>query len=187
MPSIDIRFLQKLKTDLKEYPVFIESGTFYGETTFSMEPHFRSVHTIEIKPEFHNSVKSRYRGNKVHFHLGDSVSVLENLLPTVNDNALFFLDGHWSAGDTGRGVKDCPLIEELDVIMKSFKGRAVIIVDDRRLFGKGPRFNNEVCNWEDISDKAILDTVRARLDTCYYLESNLDPNDRMIIHLNPLE
>ena len=70
--------------------------------------------------------------------------------------------------------------------MKSFRGEAILIIDDRRLFGKGPRFNNEVCNWEDISDDAVLNTVSSRSSKHYYLPSIHDPKDRMIIHLNRL-
>tara|TARA_B110001450_G_scaffold241584_1_gene251179 strand:- start:110 stop:253 length:144 start_codon:yes stop_codon:yes gene_type:complete len=34
MPGIDFGFLQKLQTDYKSYPNFIETGTYKGETIF---------------------------------------------------------------------------------------------------------------------------------------------------------
>lgn len=183
---VGVDFLQQLKCDYKEYPTFIETGTYLGETTFAVEPLFQYIHTIEIKEEFYNNVKSKYSGDKIHFHLGDSTDVFETILPTINEKTIFFLDGHWSAGDTGRGVKDCPLIEELNLIMRLFKSEAVIIIDDHRLFGKGPNTQTDPCNWEDISDDAVLNTVASRMSTYYFLGTSRDPNDRMIIHLNAI-
>jgi hypothetical protein len=40
MPSIDIDFLKKIENDYKNYPNFIETGTFLGETILHMEKYF---------------------------------------------------------------------------------------------------------------------------------------------------
>ena len=186
MPSIDKSFLQSLKDDYKEYPIFIETGTYYGETINVMEPLFDKLHTIEIKPEFYNFHINNYKGNKINFHLGDSSKVLFNLLPSIKDKSIFFLDGHWSALDTGKGDKDCPLYEELNVIMSTYKQKGIIIIDDVRLFGSGPNVNDEPCNWEDISVGNVLSIVSSRMSSNYFLPSNLNPKDRLIIHINEL-
>jgi len=186
MPSLALSDLEKIKENFREFPVFIETGTWWGETIFQMEPLFDRVHTIEIKPEFYENVKSRYSGNKINFLLGDSSDVFKTLLPTINEPTIFFLDGHWSAGDTGKGKKDCPLIEELTIINEKFASSAVIIIDDRRLFGMGPNKKNEICNWEDISDISIVSCLKSRIKEIYCIPSELHPEDRLVIHINPI-
>jgi len=189
MPNFNKNFFTLIKNYsddfFTKYPVFIETGTYNGWTTFAMEPYFKEIHTIEIKKEIYEETKSKYNGNKINFYLGDSSKLLTKICINVEEPSVFFLDGHWSAGDTGKGDKDCPLFEELTEIINHFKQTAIIIIDDFRLFGKGPSNNTEICNWENISKQGILDIVSDRLTDEYHLPSNLDEKDRLILHIKP--
>jgi hypothetical protein len=186
MPSIDKDFLSLLQDDYKKYNSFVETGTFMGETTFAMEPLFEKIFTIEIKKEFYNAIRSKYHGNKIEFKLGDSSEVFSHILPTINTDCIFFLDGHYSSGNTGKGIKDCPLIEELLLINTLFIKNAIIIIDDCRLFGKGPSTGTLAEDWEHISESAVLNTLSSRITNKYYLDSRIAKNDRMILHIKGL-
>lgn len=184
MPSINLDFLKKMQTNYKNYPNFIETGTFRGDTILYMEQYFLNLYTIEIKKEFYENVKNNYNGNKINFYLGDSGDVLTEILPNINDKSIIFLDGHWSSGNTGKGKKDCPLYEELNAIISNHKDEAIIIVDDVRLFGKGPNKGNETCNWEEINIDNILKIVNNRMTNYYFLPSYIYEEDRMVIHIS---
>lgn len=115
--------------------------------------------------------------------MGASENVLIDILPNITGKSIFFLDGHWSADDTGKGKKDCPLYEELNSIMLYHKDNAIIIIDDVRMFGKGPTNSNNICNWEEINIEKIVEIVKIRLTKYYFLPSNLYEKDRLIIHI----
>jgi hypothetical protein len=183
MPSIDINFLQKLQDNYRNYPCFIETGTYNGDTTFSLEPYFDKIHTIEFSEEYYNNTKKKYNGNKINFLLGDSSIVFITLLPNITDKCIFFLDGHWSGGDTGRSVKDCPLEEEITCINSLFENEAIIIIDDFRLFGLCQKTGlNE--DWSKINKENLLTILESRINKVYHLDSDFDKNDRLIIHIN---
>lgn len=189
MPSINEIFLKSLKTNYKNYPTFVETGTYLGETIFEMEKYFKKLHTIEIKKELYDNTKSRYKGNKIDFHHGDSSNVLKNIVSTINENTIFFLDGHWSKGITGRGEKDCPLLEELYIINTYFNKEAIIIIDDYRDFGRtwttaeGERLAPErpTCDWSSITRNNVLAILENRIIDHYHLPSDHHPEDRFII------
>lgn len=186
MPSIDINFLESLKEDYRKFPVFIETGTYLGETIFAIERYFDQLYTIEIKEEFYNNAARRYNGNKIRFVLGDSSKKFLEILPTIKSPSIFFLDGHWSAGNTGRGEKDCPLYEELSAINTHFSNEAILILDDMRLCETGPQKGKELCDWESVNIKDLRGVVANRTTDTYLLPSSHAPNDRLIIHLRKL-
>jgi hypothetical protein len=158
-----------LQTPLKSNPfqVFIETGTYRGETIFHMESFFDSLHTIEINENLYNTCKAQYDGDKIAFYLGNSSNILPQILPLVKGNVIFFLDGHWSSKDTGRGEKDVPLLEELEFINAQLQEKAIIIIDDYRLFGRHPKafFKRNYCNedWRAINKRSLVARVRSRL------------------------
>lgn len=177
MPAIDKTFIDSIDPSLPEhYPTFVETGTYYGATVFAMEPFFAELHTIEIDPKLHGLTRSRYQGGKVTFHLGDSAEVLKSLVSQITTAAVFFLDGHWSGGVTGRGPKDCPLLEEMEAIVAGLQERCVIIIDDCRLFG-----THRSEDWTRIDERAVLGICGARLKKWCYKPSELDPEDRMVL------
>lgn len=147
-----------------------------------MEPYFGKLHTIEINSKLYKRTKGSYHGNKINFILGDSSIVLNNLLPTITEKCIFFLDGHWSCGNTGRGDKDCPLIEEIEHINNLFQYDGIIIIDDFRLFGLPKEI--EIVDWSEINKDKILNILNSRINKVYHLPSNLNENDRFIIHIN---
>ena len=186
MPSLNKEFLLQLKDNYSNYNTFIETGTLKGETIFAMEPCFNKLYTIEFSQKYYLNTKKRAQAaciSNINFILGDSSIVFGSLLPTINEKAIFFLDGHWSCGDTGKSEKVCPLMEEITHINKLFKSEAIIIIDDYRLFGR----KDFGADWSDISKEKILDIIKTRINNVYHLNSNCDKDDRLIIHINAIK
>lgn len=182
MPSLNKFFLQKLQDDYRNYPCFIETGTLNGNTTFALEQYFNKIYTIEFSETYYNNTKNKYNGNKINFLLGDSSIVFNSLLPNITDKCIFFLDGHWSSGDTGRSEKDCPLEEEIICINNLFKNEAIIIIDDFRLFGLSKETGlNE--DWSKINKENLLNILQSRINKVYHLDSECAKDDRLIIHI----
>ena len=177
MPSLSPEFLQLLSDNYKKYPVFVESGTYKAETILAMEPYFDKLHTIEIYEQFWYDAQTKYTGNKICFHYADTEKFMPQLLPQIHENAIFFLDAHWSGVDTGLGEKTVPLYEELRAINRFFEGRAIIIIDDFRLF--------KTQHWEYINKSKVLECLFYRIEKVYNLPSELDPKDRLVIHIKP--
>ena len=183
MPGINESFLNMLQENYKKYPCFIETGTHNGGTTFALEPFFDTLHTIEFSEHYYQNTKNKYNGNKINFILGDSSVVFESLLPTITEDCVFFLDGHWSGGDTGCSAKDCPLNEEITHINNLFQHNAIIIIDDFRLFGLDKSSGKLNEDWSEINKNTLLDILKSRTEKVYHLDSECAKDDRLIIHI----
>ena len=121
--------------------VLVETGTFYGDTVAAMTPNFDRIYSIELSSKLHERAKARFRGvRNVELILGDSGVELANVVKRLNQPALFWLDGHYSAGDTARGNTDTPIYEELAHILDAPERGHVCIVDDARCFGSDPGY-----------------------------------------------
>lgn len=87
---------------------------------------------------------------------GDTREHLKSILEQ-NDNLLFWLDAHWSGGDTYGEEDECPLIEELEIIFDYPDKNHVILIDDARLFLAPPPYPHEIKNWPLMTN--ILQTL----------------------------
>ena len=152
-----------------------------GDTLYNMLHDFNKLYSIELSEKYFSQAVKRFDDNKVTIIHGDSTIILKTLLNEVNSSIFFWLDGHWSGGDTAKGDVDCPLLEEITIINDICKSKCIIAIDDVRLFGTNI---NE--NWLNVTRENILNIVKNRLISCEYYPSNLDPNDRMVLHLNGL-
>jgi len=119
----------------------VETGTYYGDMVEAMRGDFSKIFSIELSPELHKKAKKRFSGDgRIEIIQGDSGIELGKLIGRIEQPALFWLDGHYSAGVTARGVKDTPIYEELTHILNSQQIGHVIIIDDARCFGKDPAY-----------------------------------------------
>lgn len=178
-----IEYLEKeFQINVKNYPIFVETGTHLGNTCMRVREIFKEIHTIEISEKYFNIAKSNLESNQIShavIHLGDSLDLLPEILERTSENAFFWLDGHWSAGDTGRGKKDCPLIEECESISnfcRKLNRRAIVTIDDVRYFGSE--------GWSDISieliNKIFGDLIfrKSLIEDIYFLD--LRPPEEII-------
>lgn len=159
-PSLTIDIVQSISftlgISLDKYNTLIESGTFRGQTIINLQPHIQTLHTIELSEQYYkyfNEVKKQNNYTNVVNHFGDSCVVIPEILKTLTENnkVIFWLDGHWSSGDTAQGEKDCPLIEECTSIDNLYVAdTALILIDDHRLFST--HINED---WSDITTENI--------------------------------
>ena len=115
--------------------ILVETGTFKGDMVEAMKGSFRKIYSIELADHFHSAAVERFKpDHHVEILHGDSGRVLSGLVPKLDAPTLFWLDGHYSAGNTARGDKDTPVMEELGHIFANQNLRCVILIDDARCF-----------------------------------------------------
>ena len=96
------------------------------------------VETIEADASLHRSAATwlAHASKNVPCHLGNSASVIADVIKDTGTKKIFFLDAHFSRGPTSQQYGLCPLLEELEIIMECARD-SVVVVDDARLFGGG--------------------------------------------------
>lgn len=114
---------------------FVESGTYKGDTAFLAGLLFDEVHTIELSKELVESAGIRFKNlPTVKVYQGDSGSVFRQILPKITSRTLFYLDGHYSGGNTAKGECNTPIFAELAAIRDAKKSDSILLIDDIRLF-----------------------------------------------------
>lgn len=121
------------------YNTLIETGTYRGAMIEAQKKTFNKVISIELGMELYKAAVKRFSQDKnVTIVQGDSGKVLSNIIKDLHEPAIFWLDGHYSAGVTALGDKECPIYEEIDAIFDGKAFNHILLVDDARCFiGKG--------------------------------------------------
>jgi hypothetical protein len=117
------------------HKLFVETGTFLGETTLAMSGVFERCWTVEIDRLLYEQALVRFDGrrNITALH-GDSATLIGDILKDIDAPAIFWLDGHYSKANTGRGAIDTPIVTELRQIFEHPIDQHVILIDDARDF-----------------------------------------------------
>ena len=117
------------------HKLFVETGTFLGETTLAVSGIFERCWTVEIDKGLYEQalVKFKDRQNVTALH-GDSEMLIVDILKDIDGPAIFWLDGHYSRANTGRGATDTPIMNELMRIFEHPIKQHVILIDDARDF-----------------------------------------------------
>ncbi len=113
---------------------FIETGTYLGDTISAVKHTFDTIYTIELNERFYRDACEKFK-NYSHIQLvqGDSGKKLKEIVGKILTPSLFWLDGHYSGGETSKSDKKTPIIKELETIF-SHKLKHVILIDDARYF-----------------------------------------------------
>jgi len=124
--------VKQIVNEIKIYN-FVETGTYFGDTTFWAASIFDNVFTIEIDSEMSEKATNRLKNIKnIKFLTGDSHKILPDLLQKIAGSTLFWLDGHYSGPGTGGVDFECPVMHEIEAI--SVLHEPIIFIDDARLF-----------------------------------------------------
>ena len=136
---------EKIVKYCKKYNVkqYVETGVYRGATIAEIfkakktgKINVSDCYGIELSDFFANKLIDKYkRYTDVHIFHGDTVKQLPVILNKhINTQTLFWLDAHFSGGDTARGKTDCPLLKELEIISKHQIKNHVLLIDDARTF-----------------------------------------------------
>ncbi|MEQ9008595.1 MAG: hypothetical protein RLP12_11970, partial [Ekhidna sp.] len=124
--SLDPKLAKFLKHEL-DISVFIETGTFAGDTIAELEPSFDQLVSIEIDDDLYAKAVSRFADSrKVEILQGDSAQKLLEIQSQITDRSvMYWLDAHWcEGGGEGQSESQCPLLEEIRSI-KNLNSRSV--------------------------------------------------------------
>lgn len=114
----------------------VETGTQAGATLAATAAYFDRLYSIEIYPPSVVAARQRFASlPKITIIEGDSATALPELVKTISEPILFWLDGHYSGKGTGMGEEHSPIVAEIAHILKLRPaGRDAIVIDDARLF-----------------------------------------------------
>jgi len=160
MPIKDYTLFKDLK-DKYDLNTFVETGSYMGDgIQMALDARFENIYSIEISEKYYNICKNKFQKyDNVNILKGDSAIMLydSELHDNINDcRCLFWLDGHYSGGDTGKGKFWSPLIEEIKGINTLNDNNHIILIDDLRCWNKEDvNFNHYNFNENDLKNQIL--------------------------------
>jgi len=176
----EYNFLLSKFPELKNLQIFIESGTYKGDTTRLMCKYYKYVYTFEINPRLFMDSQDASLNNKLsnaHHYFGNCYDLMSKVIAMDNRQCFFFLDAHLSGADTSFFEEFVPLYKELQVINDLYPQNqfGVVCVDDVRLF----MTDNPPDDWKHIKPEKIVESLHK-----HKVGKTFVVNDRMYIFIN---
>lgn len=117
--------------------IFVETGTYKGDTLYKCKDFFNKLYSIELSQDLFYLCKNRFVDfNNIYIFKGDSSRILPKIVEGEIEPIIFWLDAHYSGGETARGEQDSPIIKELSIIFSKLSNFCILIDDARYFNGK---------------------------------------------------
>jgi hypothetical protein len=115
---------------------FIETGTYLGHSLENVCGSFERAVSIELSTELHEAALQKFADRpNVTLLQGDSARrIVDAAALCAGLPTLYWLDAHWSAGNTARGDENTPILTELALIAQRVSPDDVVLIDDMRQF-----------------------------------------------------
>lgn len=140
--------------------IFVETGTYMGEMVSAVKNKFKKIYSIELSHNLWQIAVEKFKHQKhIKILLGDSGKILNNIIPEIIGRAIFWLDGHYSAGITAKGEKNSPIFEELTAILNSNIDH-IVLIDDARCFNG----QDDYPTIKELSEFIILKKSKSRIE-----------------------
>lgn len=138
-----------------DYPVFVETGTYGGETSRIVSHYFDKVYTCDISDEMQQSRDDKFSGkDNIHFVLADTRDALPNFFNEIGDDKFFlFLDAHWGG--------EFPVLDELQIVA-DFGYKPFIFIHDFDCGYEGWNYDRT-----DAGDELNYEYVKEKMDLIY--------------------
>jgi predicted O-methyltransferase YrrM len=112
--------------------ILVETGTYYGEMVTAMRNRFDAIYSVEYDPALAQRAQKKFASlQHVHILEGDSQQKVPELLQSLDQPALFWLDAGYYGWAGLQGDKQ-RLTSELEAILSDSVPGHVILMDDAR-------------------------------------------------------
>lgn len=157
---------------------FVETGTYLGDTLARLSDDFDELYSIELSPDYYARSSARFAGQaNIRLINADSTSGLETVLGRLSkERALFWLDAHYSGGDTAKGESNTPVTSELRAVLSQSQRDDIILIDDLRYFWQAqPGFlqHDALFGYPSVQELIDLLNSEGRQYHCYALSDAL--------------
>jgi hypothetical protein len=135
----------------------VETGTWTGDGTRALARRFDKVETIELSLKLALRAKRAFLFEpRVRVRYGDSAK----LLRPSTEPTLYWLDGHWSGGETAGADHECPVLDEIRATSPGHR-QDCYLIDDARLFVEPPPPPHDPAQWPTLDEiRELLAQVR---------------------------
>ncbi len=115
--------------------IFIETGTYLGNTVNAVKKNFKEIYSIELNKVLYLKAKQKFIKYKhINVKLGDSSEKLPEILSKIDGPCLFWLDAHYSGKNTSKTNVETPITKELLYILNHPNKNHIILIDDAHDF-----------------------------------------------------
>jgi hypothetical protein len=134
------RYLRQLFR-VRGHRVFIESGTYEGDTVAFFDRAADTIWSVELDDALYGRSSARFAGwphiTIVH---GDATKELPPAVAAVASPPLIYLDAHFSHGISAQGDEIEPAPTMLPLVAAAAPAGTTVVIDDLRLFGREPTY-----------------------------------------------